>query len=191
MIAHGIHYLQAEIDDKKDILSEMIDRFPNILKSEIAHYKELIDIEAKENAEGDIDVECSLWNNSTYHEVIDTQSTILLYHYYSLAIMIYTFAESSLKQICEYSNVKILPQKKGEKKSKLSRYYDTIKNAHKSLPILEDIWAGRASFGTTRNKIAHEMKTQNHIAMQEYLHKQLNDAYNMLCLVLNQVLANK
>ena len=187
MFAHGQHYLQVEIGTKKTILETMIDRFPNILKEEISHYEELINKEVKEIAEGDIDIELSLRSSSPYNDVIDVQSTIMLYHYYSLAIMIYTFAESSLKQICEYSNLKICKVKG----SKLFKYYETIKQTHEALPLLDEIWKERDSFGKIRNRITHEMKTQNHIATQEYLHKQLDDAYNMLCHVLNQVLVRK
>ena len=186
MVAHGKHYLQDEIDTKNSILDEMIDRFPNILKSEIAYYETLINKDAKEIAEGDIDIEISSKNSSSYNDVVDIQSTILLYHYYSLAIMIYTYAESSLKQIYEYLGLTMC---KG-KGSKLLKYYETIKQSHKALPLLDEIWKDRWKFGDIRDEIAHEMSTQNHIITQEYLHKQLDGAYKMLCIVLNQVLVN-
>lgn len=184
MIAKGRHYLQAEIDEKKDILETMIDRFPNILKEEIAHYENKIKEEAKSIAEGDVEIEISCISSSPYNSVVDFQTNVLIYHYYSLAVMIYTYAESSLKQICEYAELKICKSKG----SKLFKYYETIKTAHERLPLLDEIWKDRQSFQEMRNKITHEMNSQNHVATQEYLHEQLEAAYKMLCVVLKQVI---
>lgn len=91
MFSHGQHYLQVEIDTKKAILETMIERFPNILKGEIAYYETLINEEARMTAGGDKDIEMTCKNNSLYNNVVDFQESVLIYHYYSLAIMIYTF----------------------------------------------------------------------------------------------------
>lgn len=183
MIAHGQHYLQVEIDTKKDILETMIERFPNILRGEIAHYETLVNEEARAAASGDKEIEIAHKNNSPYNEVIVFHENVLIYHYYSLAIMIYTFAESSLKLICDKYN----PIDKKGSGNYLVAYYNQLRKKYDNLPKLRKVWKDRQSFQDMRNKIAHEMKTQNHIATQEYLHKQLNDAHTMLCLVLNQV----
>ena len=187
MFSHGQHYLQVEIDTKKAILETLIERFPNILKGEIAYYETLINEEARAAAGGDKDIEITCKKNSLYNNVVDFQESVLIYHYYSLAIMIYTFAESSLKQICEYATLNI----SSIKSDKLSKYYAKIKQQYDTLPILDEIWEERESFQQMRNKITHEMRTQNHVATQEYLKTNLEKAYNMLCATLAVVLISK
>lgn len=186
MFSHGQHYLQIEIDTKKAILETMIERFPNIIKGEIAYYETLINEEARMIAGGDKDIEMTCKNNSLYNNVVDFQESVLIYHYYSLAIMIYTFAESSLKQICEYANLHI----SSIRRDKLNKYYDKIRSQYNTLPMLDEIWAERETFQKMRNKITHEMNTQNHVATQEYLKSNLEKAYNMLCITLTEVLTS-
>lgn len=56
--------------------------------------------------------------------------------------------------------------------------------------MLDEIWAERETFQKMRNKITHEMNTQNHVATQEYLKSNLEKAYNMLCITLTEVLTS-
>lgn len=135
MIAKGRNNLQAEIDTKKDILDNMIERFPNVLKMEIAQYNDLLEKESKENAEGDIEVEILLRNNSLYNDAIDIQSNILLYHYFSLAILIYSFAETSLEKICSQVNLSTPTPSR----NKLNKYYTRVRGKYKELPKLSKI----------------------------------------------------
>jgi len=187
MFAHGKHYLQSEIDEGKSILESMIQRFPNILKGEIAYYETIIKEEARIAAQGDIDIKLSYEHNSPYNGVIDFQENVLVYYYSSLAIMIYTYGESSLKHICEYAKINI----KNIKKDKLKRYYCKLKDKYVTLPELDKIWSGRGAFQNIRNKITHERATLNQKATQEYLSQNLNEVYKMLCVVLNEVINSK
>jgi len=187
MFSHGQHYLQVEIDTKKAILETMIERFPNILKGEIAYYETLINEEARMTAGGDKDIEMTCKNNSLYNNIVDFQGSVLIYHYYSLAIMIYTFAESSLKQICEYANLHI----ESIRGDKLNKYYDKIRLKYNTLPMLDEIWSERETFQKMRNKITHEMNAQDHVATQEYLNSNLEKAYNMLNIALSAVTTTK
>ena len=185
MFAHGQHYLQAEIETKKAILDTMIERFPNILRGEIAYYETLVNEEARVAASGDKEIEIAYKHNSPYNDIIDFQENVLIYHYYSLAIMIYTFAESSLKLICD----KYTPIDKKGSGNYLVAYYNQIRKKYDSLPRLRKIWKDRQSFQDMRNMITHEMRTQNHIAIQEYLKNNLEKAYNMLSIVLTTVIS--
>jgi len=161
----------------------MIERFPNVLKMEIAQYNDLLEKESKENAEGDIEVEILLRNNSLYNDVIDIQSNILLYHYFSLAILIYSFAETSLEKICSQVNLSTPTPSR----NKLNKYYTRVRGKYKELPKLSKIWKGKAVFQKYRNEITHQMTTNNESLTQNYLHTQLDAAYNMLCIVLRQI----
>ena len=183
MIAKGRNNLQAEIDTKKDILDNMIERFPNVIKNEIAQYKALLDKVSKENAEGDIEIEISLMNNSLYNDAIDIESNILLYHYFSLAIMIYSFAETSLEKICSQINLSTPTPSR----NKLNTYYNRVWGKYKELPKLSKVWKGKTTFQKYRNEITHQMATNNESLTPDYLHTQLDAAYNMLCIVLRQI----
>lgn len=187
MIAPGIHSLQNEIDTKKVILETLVERFPNILEEEIAHYETLLNEEAVTAAAGDKDIEMSYKQNSFYNNIIDFQSSILLLYYYSLTIMIYSFAETSLKQICDYAHL----YNKQIRRNYIVEYYKQIKIKYDTLPALEELWKERASFQEIRNMITHQMKTQNQVATKAYLKNNLDEIYNMLCIVLSEVLTHK
>lgn len=185
MFATGKHYLQSEIDNEKSILESMIERFPNILKGEIAYY-ETLKKEARLIAHGDTLVEFSIRFNSSYNQLIDAQTNVLIFHYYSLAIMIYAYAESSLKHICEYVGI----DTKNIRANILYNYYNKLQKEYANLPKLDIVWKERESFQKMRNTITHEMRVQNHIATQDYLNNNLKKAYELLCTVLNEVLTN-
>lgn len=187
MFAHGKHYLQSEIDEGKSILESMIQRFPNILKGEIAYYETIMKEKARIAAQDDSDIKLSYEHNSPYNDVIDFQENVLVYYYSSLAIMIYTYGESSLKHICEYAKIDI----NKIRKDILKRYYSKLREKYVTLPELDEIWSGREPFQNIRNKITHDLTTLNHESTQEYLSHNLNESYNMLCAVLNEVINSK
>ena len=183
MFAKGKNSLQAEIDIQKAVLYEMIERFPNLIKDEIARYENLLNTEAKEAADGDTDIEMSYIRNSPYNDVIDFRYNVLLYHYYSLCLMIYAYAESTISTISEREN----PCKGKIKGNYLEGHYNRIRSKYSKLPKLNKMWEERSSFQKKRNLIAHKLRMQDMGEMQNYLKYNLQCAYNLLCIVVNEI----
>lgn len=183
MFARGKSNLLAEIEDRRSVLSEMIERFPNLIKDEIANFEMLMDKEAKEAAESDIDIEISCRANSMYYSVIDYKYDVLTCHYYSLCLMIYAYAESLVTRI----SLEVNPIKKKLKGNYLEGHYQRIKSKYPRLPKLKAIWNDKDSIQKNRNMIAHQLKSQDVTITQEYLTRNLESAYNLLCTIEKEI----
>lgn len=152
MFAKGRSNLQAGIDYDFEMLDYMLGIIPTLIQQSSEEIQKQIDIDAKENAGDDLEIQISISNNDCRNELLSLNYDIQRYFICVMTSMIYTFAESKLKQLSNETN-----KFKKPNKTTVEKFYQNILNTFCDLQPLDSIWPTFKEFNNYRNKITHEL----------------------------------
>lgn len=212
MIAKGMSNQQAKIYYQKLVFERMIEDIPSFIEKEIQKIKEQIKRDADATAKDDTytvydtygDYESKSWHTEEIKVPIaddiarsdsrngytDILEKIPHYFYHSMVVMLYSFAESTMKVISE-ENHQCKKNNKKNSNSQFGKCFNKIKNQYpliRSISI-NDYWQDYDVFRKIRNEITHEGEVCNPTdePTQEFLLNNLHSIYSLLKEIYNKI----
>ena len=155
MISGTRNMMQARIDEKAEVLRRLIGRTPALIKEE---FKSL-DAEAKSISEnesnGDPDIRDSLYGSIYASQRLEDEEWMLLEFYRSMALLIYSYLETTMKSIMKRPSIK-----RKWSIGFLQYSYTQIKDQYElsGFPEIEFFWPNYSSFLEKRKQITHGNK---------------------------------
>lgn len=167
--------IQAEINQKEEALNELIQIVPRMINERYFKVEKELMKESNDTA-------------TILLQIQEQEQWMKREFYYSMVMLICSYAESIMKKMALYVQVKI-PGRKSKNK-KIKRIYNSIKNINddilKSLPTITTQWPNIDEFFDKRNNIAHGLDDDNiyettNITVEEHeILTALNGAYKLL-----------
>lgn len=140
---------QVKIEIEHEMLEHMILDIPRYIQSEINQINEQIAKDAKINSEGDREIEEDMRLTDCRNYMVDVLTEMKTYLYHSMIIMLYSYAETNLKNLSANLGLH-------EEKCKIKRLFNRIKDNVDGLSSLEDYWCEIKEFNNLRNSIVHD-----------------------------------
>lgn len=91
--------LQAEIDDQKDFIQECLEEVSVLLDKRNSEVERMIKIQAKEEAQGDAEIESSIIRNYTYILIANPQKKVMFLN--AMMLMAYSYYETYYKRMAK------------------------------------------------------------------------------------------
>ena len=149
MFANCRNMAQVKIETEYEVLEHMILDIPRYIQSEIDKLTEQIVKDAKINSEGDQEIEVDMRSTDFRNYLIDVLTEMKTYLYHSMIIMLYSYAETNMKDLSVNLGLH-------EDKCKIKRLFNRIKDNVDGLSSLEDYWCEIKEFNNLRNSIVHD-----------------------------------
>lgn len=91
--------LQAEIDDQKDFIQECLEEVSVLLDKRNSEVERMITIQAKEEAQGDAEIESSIISNYMYILIANPQKKVMFLN--AMMLMAYSYYETYYKKMAK------------------------------------------------------------------------------------------
>lgn len=140
---------QVKVETEYEMLEHMILDIPRYIQSEIDKLNEQIAKDTKINSEGDQEIEVDMRLTDCRNYMIDVLMDMKTYLYHSMIIMLYSYAETNLKDLSLNLGLQ-------EDRCKIKRLFNRIKDNVDGLSSLEDYWCEIKEFNNLRNSIVHD-----------------------------------
>lgn len=197
MFSEGMNNNQYRVYFQNLVFERMIEDIPSFISDEVKTVEAEIFKTAEETAQGDtypashtygdpktgewheeeieVPVEHSIANSDIRNELIKLLEEMPYYFYHAMVAMLWSFAETTLKDANKDFKVK---------KTKVEYLFEEIKETieRPDLGTVKDIWPDIKEFNDIRNQVIHEgqVKKQDIVINQEYLLKNLKCIHVLL-----------
>ena len=147
--------LQTSIDDKTNVLRRLISSTPILIRNEFEAIKTEAQSTAEENGDGDSEVYRTILTSIYYSSRLEEEEWMVAEFYRSMALIICSFAESTLKSMIDSPL-----RKRNWGQRALDDYFEQIKSKYNltEFPDVQELWPGYDYFLDKRNDITHGYK---------------------------------
>ncbi len=152
MIAKGRNMVQAHIDETDQVLKRLLTEVPLMIKEEFHKMDNENKEIAKDSADGDVEVEQSIYNSLSKDYRMDNEDAMIQNFYKSMVLMVCSYCETSMKFML---STRKLPRYGKKKTSYIDRLLKGINRVYGLNVKIDLFWSGKSEFCTLRNDIAH------------------------------------